>query len=239
MAGWDGVDVEGIIRAALNIPVILNNDTNVGALAESRYGAAAGESDFAYVKLGTGIGCGLVINGEIYRGSSGVAGEMGHFTVDSAGPGAGTTVTIRLPASQGTVMAPRPWASSVDDVRLDGVSVLVVDDERDSREMLAVALEQRGASVEQCGDAAAAIAAIAARPFDVLLADIAMPDVDGYELLRRVRDLGFTLPAVAVTAFARSDDRQRAFASGYSRYCAKPIDEIRVARAVLDVLPRR
>lgn len=86
MAGWDGVDVEGIIRAALNIPVILNNDTNVGALAESRYGAAAGESDFAYVKVGTGIGCGLVINGEIYRGSSGVAGEIGHFTVDSAGP---------------------------------------------------------------------------------------------------------------------------------------------------------
>lgn len=86
MAGWDGVDVEGIIRAALNIPVILNNDTNVGALAESRYGAAAGESDFAYVKVGTGIGCGLVINGEIYRGSSGAAGEIGHITVDSAGP---------------------------------------------------------------------------------------------------------------------------------------------------------
>ncbi len=81
MAGWDGVDVEGIIRAALHVPVILNNDTNVGALAESRFGAAAGESDFAYVKVGTGIGCGLVINGEIYRGSSGVAGELGHFTV--------------------------------------------------------------------------------------------------------------------------------------------------------------
>ena len=86
MAGWDGADVEGIIRAALNVPVILNNDTNVGALAESRYGAAAGESDFAYVKVGTGIGCGLVINGEIYRGSSGVAGEIGHFTMDENGP---------------------------------------------------------------------------------------------------------------------------------------------------------
>ncbi|HEX8995628.1 MAG TPA: ROK family transcriptional regulator [Ktedonobacterales bacterium] len=86
MAGWDGVDVEGILRAALHVPVILNNDTNVGALAESRYGAAAGESDFAYVKVGTGIGCGLVINGEIYRGSSGVAGEIGHFTVDEDGP---------------------------------------------------------------------------------------------------------------------------------------------------------
>jgi glucokinase-like ROK family protein len=86
MAGWDGVDVEYVLRTALSVPVILNNDTNVGALAESRYGAAAGESDFAYVKVGTGIGCGLVINGEIYRGSSGVAGEIGHFTVDGNGP---------------------------------------------------------------------------------------------------------------------------------------------------------
>lgn len=86
MAGWDGVDVEGVIRSALDVPVLLNNDANVGALAESRYGAAAGASDFAYVKVGTGIGCGLVINGEIYRGSSGVAGEIGHFTVDSDGP---------------------------------------------------------------------------------------------------------------------------------------------------------
>jgi glucokinase-like ROK family protein len=85
MAGWDGVDVEGELRAAFHVPVMLNNDTNMGALAESRYGAAAGESDFAYVKVGTGIGCGLVINGEIYRGSSGVAGEIGHFTVDEDG----------------------------------------------------------------------------------------------------------------------------------------------------------
>lgn len=86
LAGWDGVDIEGIMRAALGAPVLLNNDANLGALAESRYGAAAGESDFAYIKVGTGIGCGLVINGEIYRGSSGVAGEIGHFTVDENGP---------------------------------------------------------------------------------------------------------------------------------------------------------
>jgi len=86
MAGWGGVDVAGIVRAALEAPVLLNNDANLGALAESRYGAAVGESDFAYVKVGTGIGCGLVINGEIYRGSSGVAGEIGHFTVDENGP---------------------------------------------------------------------------------------------------------------------------------------------------------
>lgn len=86
MAGWGGVDVTGILRAALGTPVLLNNDANLGALAESRYGAAIGASDFTYVKVGTGIGCGLVIDGKIYRGSSGVAGEFGHTTVVSDGP---------------------------------------------------------------------------------------------------------------------------------------------------------
>ncbi len=86
MAGWDGVDVTGILRSALGPPVLLNNDANLGALAEGRYGAAIGASNFIYVKVGTGIGCGVVIDGTIYRGSSGVAGEFGHFTIDRDGP---------------------------------------------------------------------------------------------------------------------------------------------------------
>ena len=86
MTGWDRVDVTGILRAALGTPVLLNNDANLGALAEGRYGAALGASNFIYVKVGTGIGCGMVIDGKIYRGSSGVAGEFGHFTVDRDGP---------------------------------------------------------------------------------------------------------------------------------------------------------
>ena len=86
MAGWDRVDVTGILRDALGTPVLLNNDANLGALAEGRYGAALGASNFIYVKVGTGIGCGVVIDGRIYRGSSGVAGEFGHFTVVPDGP---------------------------------------------------------------------------------------------------------------------------------------------------------
>jgi glucokinase-like ROK family protein len=86
MAGWDMVDVTGILRVALGVPVLLNNDANLGALAEGRYGEAVGASNYVYVKVGTGIGCGLVIDGKIYRGSSGVAGEFGHFTIDKDGP---------------------------------------------------------------------------------------------------------------------------------------------------------
>jgi glucokinase-like ROK family protein len=86
MPGWDGVDVRGALRRELGVPVFLDNDANLGALGESRYGAGAGVPDLVYVKLGTGIGGGLVMGGEVYRGSAGSAGELGHVSVREDGP---------------------------------------------------------------------------------------------------------------------------------------------------------
>ncbi len=86
MPGWDGVDVRRILRRELDLPVCMGNDANMGALGESRYGAGRGLSDFAYIKVGSGIGCGLVISGNVYRGSQGSAGELGHVTIDENGP---------------------------------------------------------------------------------------------------------------------------------------------------------
>lgn len=86
MPGWSGVDILRFLRQELKIPVYLGNDANMGARGESRYGAGRGLLDFAYVKVGTGIGCGLVIAGEVYRGSHGSAGEVGHVTIDEDGP---------------------------------------------------------------------------------------------------------------------------------------------------------
>lgn len=86
MPGWDGVDVRDLLRRELRAPAYVENDANLGALGESRFGAGRGVSDFAYVKVGTGIGCGLVIGGVVYRGSRGSAGELGHMTVDGDGP---------------------------------------------------------------------------------------------------------------------------------------------------------
>ena len=74
-------------------------------------------------------------------------------------------------------------------------------------------------------------------PVDVLIADIAMPDVDGYELIRRLRQTGSSVPAIAVTAFARLDDRQKALACGYTDYCVKPIDGPSLARTVRTLVP--
>ena len=83
---WDGVDVQGILKDALNMPVYLENNANLGALGEMSYGAGRGVPDLLYVKAGMRIGSGLVINSEIYRGSSGTAGEIGHMTVLRDGP---------------------------------------------------------------------------------------------------------------------------------------------------------
>lgn len=86
MPGWGGVDLLRYLRRELKVPVYLGNDANMGARGESRFGAGRGLSDFAYVKVGTGIGCGLVIAGDVYRGSRGSAGELGHVTIDEDGP---------------------------------------------------------------------------------------------------------------------------------------------------------
>jgi glucokinase-like ROK family protein len=86
MPGWDGVDVRNMLRRELGVPVFLDNDANLGALGESRFGAGAGVADLVYVKIGTGIGGGLVMGGELYRGSAGSAGEIGHVSVREDGP---------------------------------------------------------------------------------------------------------------------------------------------------------
>lgn len=86
MPGWGGVDVRRILGRELGVPAFVDNDANMGALGESRYGAGRGIPDLAYIKIGTGIGAGLVIGDRLYRGSQGSAGEIGHVTVDPDGP---------------------------------------------------------------------------------------------------------------------------------------------------------
>lgn len=86
MPSWDNVDVWQAIRQAFNVPLYLDNDANMGALSESRCGAAIGSNYLAYVKVGTGIGAGLIFNDRIYRGQGGSAGELGHVTLDENGP---------------------------------------------------------------------------------------------------------------------------------------------------------
>ena len=86
LPAWQGVQPAARLTEALGLPVYMDNDANLGALAESRWGAGAGVSDFAYIKVATGVGAGLIIGGEIYRGAAGIAGEIGHTAIDPDGP---------------------------------------------------------------------------------------------------------------------------------------------------------
>ena len=86
MPGWDRFPIRDALQERWGCPVSLNNDAEIGALGEWGYGAGRGERNFAYIKIGTGIGAGLLIDGQIYRGASGAAGEIGHITIEENGP---------------------------------------------------------------------------------------------------------------------------------------------------------
>ena len=126
--------------------------------------------------------------------------------------------------------------TSTADIRLQNIDVLVVDDQRDSRELAAHILSEAGAVVRSCGSALEALALIEEEPPAVLLADIAMPTMDGYELLAQVRALpqqrGGAVPAVAVTAFAHPEGRRRSYAAGFQLHLSKPLVRTELLEAV-------
>ncbi|MDQ1555425.1 MAG: hypothetical protein QOI02_427, partial [Actinomycetota bacterium] len=86
MRGWDGIPIAEVMQRRIHRPVFIDNDSNLGALAESRTGAARGRSDVLYIRLAQGIGSGLILGGQLYRGFGNSAGEFGHMTIDENGP---------------------------------------------------------------------------------------------------------------------------------------------------------
>jgi PAS domain S-box-containing protein len=181
-----------------------------------------------------GLGLGLTIVREF------VHAHGGRVSADSAGPGKGSTFTVMLPIrAVGSVASAQGAAASGEGSTrsVAGLRVLVADDDRDARELLALTLESRGAIVRTVSSAAEALDVIAREKVHVLLADIGMPDEDGYSLLRNVRDVERRqqrgrLPAIAVTAYATSTDREQALAAGYDLHLAKPVDPTALVQAV-------
>jgi len=186
-----------------------------------------------------GLGLGLAITRHL------VEQHNGEIEAHSDGRDRGTRITIRLPAAapgNENDISRRSMASCVQssamDLRLHGMTILVVDDESDSRELLATVFESCGADVLRCGSAREALTRLETTPVSLVVADIAMPEVDGCELLERARRMHASLPAVAVSAYARPEDRQRALAAGYNGYCSKPVDAPEFLRTVRTVLSR-
>jgi PAS domain S-box-containing protein len=159
----------------------------------------------------------------------------GSVSVASDGQGRGAEFSILLPAhaiaSPDQPVLPEGAREHADprDVDLHGIKVLVVDDEPDVLDLLSRLLGERNADVEVARSAVEALASAQRFGPAVLVSDIGMPETDGYELLRRLRKQGAAageerLPAIALTAFARPEDRQRALDSGFDRYLTKPVD---------------
>ena len=167
----------------------------------------------------------------------------------SAGEERGTTFTVCLPltavqrdAEVGQRLHPRGASRISPRFRppdLSGIKVLVVDDQPDARDMIRRVLEDCEADVATAGSAAEALRAVEKGRPDVLVSDIGMPDVDGYELLRRIRALGgIQVPAIALTAFARSEDRTRALRAGFLAHVAKPVEPSELLATIASVVGR-
>jgi PAS domain S-box-containing protein len=179
-----------------------------------------------------GLGIGLAIVRHLVELHGGIV------EVASGGPGQGATFTVSLPLRDVPRATAAPQAPVAPD--LDGLKVLVVDDDPDTLDLVGTVLRQRGAIVTTTSDALSALASLErARP-DILLSDLAMPGHDGYELIRRVRALpgGAGIRAAALTAYVRTEDRLRALWAGFETHIPKPIQPNELAAVVASLAGR-
>ncbi|GAC1339039.1 MAG: hypothetical protein NVSMB23_07520 [Myxococcales bacterium] len=181
------------------------------------------QQDSGFSRDRGGLGIGLAIVRQL------VELHGGHISAQSPGPGKGASFILALPlrVRAGMPLSPNdavggPQSGSW----LSGLRVLVVEDDLDSQLLIVSMLEQFGARVTAASSGNEGAAALAAGPFDVILSDISMPGEDGYAFLRRVRSAypGRLLPAAALTAHTRSEDRQRALDAGFDAHIPKPVE---------------
>ena len=217
--------------------VIQVSDTGIGIAPEflpQTFGRFT-QADTSTTRQHGGLGLGLAIVRAL------VERHGGTVQAASEGPGRGATFTVRRPtlgSRRGGAEPPRsaPAAATAPRVRLDGVHILLVEDDADGRELLALLFQAAGARVVATGSVAEAVQALdRARPH-VIVSDIGMPHEDGYALLRQVRarDAGAAapVPAIALTGYVRPEDRARILAAGFQTHVRKPVDPGEIVAAV-------
>ena len=201
------------------------------------------QGDGSITRTHGGLGLGLAIVRHL------VELHGGTIVVENRKDDAGTIFTIRLPLPSGELRNETLASADAafkdaqrDQLSLDGLHVLVVEDETDALDLITVELAQHGARVKGVTNAEDALAALEQEKFDVFISDIGMPKMDGYELIRHIRKqeqgTDSRLPAVALTAYARVQDRMQAIMAGFSTHVAKPVEANELVTVVASLAGR-
>jgi len=200
------------------------------------------QGDSSTTRRTGGLGLGLSIVKSL------VELHSGSVQAESEGRDRGSTLVVKLPIAPATIdstgthesLADASRASGIETPVLPGIRVLLVDDDSDARSLISRVLEDQGARVRAAADAREALGMLETEPFDVLISDIGMPDADGYELIRRVRQLprgrGGMLPAIALTAFAQPSDRALAIGAGFQRHVTKPVEARELVTSIAELI---
>ncbi len=169
-----------------------------------------------------------------------VEAHKGSISADSPGVGQGATFTVKLPLLDMQPEVNHEQGFSTTEPDLIGIRILTIDDEPDTCELLTVLFTQYGAEVMSVTSSTEALLAFEWFKPDILVSDIGMPNIDGYTLLQQIRSLpaekGGSIPAIALTAYAREIDQKRALAVGFQKYITKPMELNQLPKAVLVLL---
>ena len=238
-----GGRVEARTHAGTDVAVITVSDTGQGIAPEflPHVFEPFRQAESSTTRVHGGLGLGLAIVRYL------VESHGGRVSAFSEGAGRGAQFTIELPLRQPADRfpaeepsgwsAPRAATAGESYGVLAGVRVLFVDDQQDTREFAAFALHRAGAAVMTAGSVDEAFSLFRSQPFDVVVSDIAMPDRDGYDLIAAIRnELRSGVPAMAVTAFGRPDDVDRARRAGFDACLRKPLEPRELVRAVADLV---
>jgi PAS domain S-box-containing protein len=198
------------------------------------------QADTTTARSHAGLGLGLAIVRHI------IELHGGTVTAQSEGLGKGASFRIALPVRALKThdvdkVTAVPTSSLADNIALDQVRVMVVDDEAETRDLLKIMLASHGADVATYGSGAEALAQLESWKPEVLVSDIGMPVQDGYAFIRKVRSLGAssqTLPAIALTAYARAEDRMRALAAGFQMHVPKPVEASELVMVIASLVKR-